>query len=229
MQRELDSGKLSSAKQALLERMRKRTAAALEVPLHPRTNLDNVPLSFAQQRMWLIHQLNPHSHLYTFPRALELRGRLDLEALEKALNSIIRRHEVLRTAFPADEEGKPSQNVLQELTVKIGMTDLTRSPRREQGSQVERLTLEFAYQPFDLAHGPLLRAHVFRLGPDEHVLSIAMHHIVGDGWASAVFFRELGQLYKAHLSGQPPRVPDLKVQYADYAVWQRERMQGAAL
>src|SRR5215469_17561514 len=149
MQRELDSGKLSSAKQALLERMRKRTAAALEVPLHPRTNLDNVPLSCAHQRMWLIHQLNPHSHLYTFPRALELRGRLDLDALEKALNSILRRHEVLRTAFPADEEGKPWQKVLEGLAVRLGITDLTRTPRAGRHFEVERLTLEFAYQPFD--------------------------------------------------------------------------------
>src|SRR5215469_4963024 len=123
MQQELDRTKLSSAKQALLERMRKRTAAGLEPPLRPRTNRANVPLSFAQQRMWLIQQVNPHSHLYTFPRALELRGRLDLDALEKALNSIVRRHEVLRTAFPADEEGKPWQKVLEGLAVRLGITD----------------------------------------------------------------------------------------------------------
>src|SRR5215469_10615198 len=229
MPHELDRAKLSSAKQALLERMRKRAAPALEPSLDPRTNRDKVPLSFAQQRMWLIQQLNPHSHLYTFPRALELRGRLDLDALEKALNSILRRHEVLRTAFPADEEGKPWQNVLQESAVRLGITDLTRTPRARHGFEVERLTLEFAYQPFDLGRAPLLRAHVFRVGADEHVLSIAMHHIVGDGWASAVFFRELGEFYKAHISGQPPALPDLRVQYADYAIWQREWMQGAAL
>src|SRR5215467_4076328 len=128
MQQELDRTKLSSAKQALLERMRKRTAAALEPALRPRTNRAKVPLSFAQQRMWLIQQLNPHSHLYTFPRALALRGRLDLDALEKALNSILRRHEVLRTAFPADDEGKPWQRILGELAVTIGITDFPRTP-----------------------------------------------------------------------------------------------------
>lgn len=225
----MDREKLSSAKQALLERRRRRTAPALEPPLHPRTHRDRVPLSFAQQRMWLIQQLNPHSHLYTYPRALELRGQLDLDALEKALDSILRRHEVLRTAFPADDEGKPWQNVLPELTVPVGVTDLTRTPPARRRLEVERLTLEFAYQPFDLARAPLLRAHVFRLGADEHVLAVAMHHIIGDGWASAVFFRELGEFYKAHISGERPAVPDLMVQYADYAIWQREWMGGATL
>lgn len=229
MQRELDREKLSSAKQALLERMRRRTAPGLEPPLHPRTQRDRVPLSFAQQRMWLIQQLNPHSHLYTYPRALELRGRLDLGALERALDSILRRHEVLRTAFPADDEGKPWQNILPELTIPVGVTELTRTPRARRRLEVERLTLEFAYQPFDLARAPLLRAHVFRLGADEHVLAVAMHHIIGDGWASAVFFRELGEFYKAHISGEKPAVADLTVQYADYAIWQRDWMGGATL
>ena len=220
---------LSPAKQALLERMRKHSATGVAPPIRPRTNLASAPLSFAQQRMWLIQQLDPASYLYNVPRALLLRGTLDVPALEAALNAIIQRHEILRTTFPADESGQPSQRIAREFKLKLVSTDLSATVPDERRAATEKYVLEFSRTPFDLVKGPLLRAQLFRFADDEHVLAITMHHIVSDGWTGGVFFRELGEFYGARLRGDAAPLPELTVQYADYAIWQHEWMQGAVL
>ncbi len=220
---------LSPAKQALLERMRKRPASAIPPPIQPRSNHASAPLSFAQQRMWLIQQLDPDSYLYNVPRALLLRGPLDTVALESALNSIVLRHEILRTTFPADESGQPRQQIARDSQLKLTSTDLRTTPLDQRRLATEKHTLEFSRTPFDLVKGPLLRAHLFRFADDEHVLAITMHHIVSDGWTGGIFFGELGEFYGAISRGESVSLSDLSVQYADYAIWQREWMQGPIL
>src|SRR6266700_3457761 len=161
---------LSPAKQALLERMRKRTGPTVAPPIQPRVDRASAPLSFAQQGMWLIQQLDPESYLYNVPRALRLSGQLDVSALEKALNSIIERHEILRTTFPADETGQPWQKIAPEFKLGLPLTDLSFVTAEQRHAVTEERVLEFSHEPFDLVSGPLLRAHLFRFAEDEHVL-----------------------------------------------------------
>ncbi len=220
---------LSPAKQALLERMLKRPAPAIAPPIRPRMNCDSALLSFAQQRMWLIQQLDPESYLYNVPRALLLRGTLDIAALEAALNAIVQRHQILRTTFPADESGQPRQAITAESKLKLTSTDFSSTPPEQRHATTEKKVLQFSRTPFDLVNGPLLRAHLLRFAADEHVLALTMHHIISDGWTGGIFFRELGESYGAQMRGESASLGELAVHYADYAVWQQEWMQGAVL
>ncbi|HEX6804484.1 MAG TPA: amino acid adenylation domain-containing protein [Terriglobales bacterium] len=219
---------LSPAKRALLERMRKRVSLSAAPVIH-RSRRSSAPLSFAQQRMWLIQQLDPDSYLYNEPRALHICGHVDAAAMEQALNSIVQRHEILRTAFEQDENGEPWQKIAPELRVELPCTDLRGVPPERRPSQLHRLMLEFGMQPFYLTRLPLFRARLFRLAEDESVLAMSFHHIISDGWTGGVMYREMGEFYEAHLRGSEPQVPELPVQYADYAIWQREWMQGPVL
>jgi hypothetical protein len=221
---------LSPAKRALLERKRRQAAASSSVapPIRRRPQSDSVPLSFSQQRLWLIQQLDPQSHLYNVPRAVRMKGKLQLDALERSLNGIVRRHEVLRTTFIA-EGGQPVQKVAPGLHLSLPLTDLSKLDSSKQESEIQRLALAEIHQPFDLAVGPLLRARMLRLSEQDHVLVLAMHHIVSDGWTGGILFEELGALYEAMASGKASTLAELPIQYADYAVWQREWMQGAVL
>src|SRR5204862_2848390 len=133
---------LSPAKQALLERMRKRSALTVAPVIRARDTRDGAPLSFAQQRLWLIQQLDPQTHLYIVPRALQIRGDLDVNALELALNSIIKRHEILRTAFPADENGRPWQRIAADLIIKLSVTDLSSLKSADRHAVIQSRVLE---------------------------------------------------------------------------------------
>ena len=228
MSEESKTANLSPAKRALLERMRKRTVV-VPPPLIRHAARQFAPLSFAQQRMWLIQQLDPESYLYNEPRALRIQGRLDAGALERALNFIIERHEVLRTTFREDENGQLWQDISPKLEIPLPVTDLSSSPAGERDRELSRRMLEFGRQPFDLRKLPLLRAHLYRASADDYVLAMSFHHIISDGWTGGIFFRELGEFYQAELAGATPRLPELPVQYADYASWQREWMQGPVL
>ncbi|MBZ5721324.1 MAG: amino acid adenylation domain-containing protein, partial [Acidobacteriia bacterium] len=221
---------LSPAKRALLERKRKQVAAGSSVapPIRRRNQSDGAPLSFSQERLWLIQQLDPQSHLYNVPRAVRMKGKLRLDALEHSLNEIVRRHEVLHTTFVAMSD-QPAQNIAPALTIPLPLTDLSKMDQPEQESAIQRLALQEIHRPFDLATGPMLRARVLRLGEEDHVLVLAMHHIVSDGWTGSLLFEELGTLYQAINRGETGSLPELPIQYADYAVWQREWMQGAVL
>jgi amino acid adenylation domain-containing protein len=179
------------------------------------------PLSFGQQRLWFHQQLEPKLPLYNIPVAYRLNGKLDIPILERSLNEIIRRHEAFRTTFMMEDE-QPVQVVHAILTVKLPVIDLQMLPQLVRESEVSRLLKEEAQQPFDLTHGPLLRFQVLRLGPEEHVFLFTVHHIIFDDWSMGIFCQELQALYTAHKEEKPCTLPELPIQYADYAVWQRE-------
>ena len=186
------------------------------------------PLSFAQHRLWFLNQLDPSSPAYNIPAGIRLTGALDRPALERSLQEIVRRHEVLRTTFPLVEE-QPVQAIAPFLIIELPVVDLAELPPDQREAAVQRLAKEQAQQPFDLAKGPLLRLTLLRLTDEEHVLVLTIHHVVFDGWSTGVFLRELTMLYQAFTAGRPSPLPELPIQYADYSRWQRQWLQGEAL
>ena len=184
-----------------------------------------LPLSFAQQRLWFLDRLGAGVG-YNVPGALRLSGRLDVAALGAALDEIVRRHEALRTTFP-EIDGQAVQRIGEATRVPLPLVDLRGCA--DPGGEARRLAEEDALEPFDLAHGPLLRARLARLADAEHALLFNVHHIAYDGWSAGVFWRELAALYRAFAAGQPSPLPELPVQYADFAQWQRQRLQGETL
>jgi amino acid adenylation domain-containing protein len=183
------------------------------------------PASFAQQRLWFLDQLFPGTSFYNVPIVIRLTGVLNLAALEKSFNEIVRRHEVLRTTFGI-VEGQPVQLIAPHLTVSLPLINLQSLPVSERETALQQLIAQKTQQPFNLATGPLLRVTLLQLDQTEYVLAIALHHIVFDEWSSAVLIRELGLLYTAFSAGKPSPLPFLPIQYADFAHWQREWLQG---
>ncbi|HQA67127.1 MAG TPA: amino acid adenylation domain-containing protein [Aggregatilineales bacterium] len=188
----------------------------------------NLPLSFAQQRLWFLDQFEPESPAYNVPVAVRLEGAVDAELLERCLNEIVQRHESLRTIFPTIN-GRPGQVIAPKLTLPLRVVSLAHLPEAEREKEARRLAEQEAQRPFSLAHGPLLRARLFRLAEDEHILMLVMHHIISDGWSSAVMVEELVRLYEAFGAGKPSPLPDLPIQYVDYAHWQRKWLKGDVL
>jgi amino acid adenylation domain-containing protein len=186
------------------------------------------PLTFAQERLWFLDRLQPGSFFYNVPGALRLEGRLDAPALERAFGDVVRRHEALRTTF-AEVDGEPVQVIAPFRGFALPVEDLSGLEEAEREARARRRAAAEAERPFDLAVGPLFRARLLRLGGEDHVLLLSMHHIVSDGWSMDVLFRELSALYAAHAGGGGAPLPDLPVQYADYAAWQREQLRGEAL
>ncbi|MBL0694525.1 amino acid adenylation domain-containing protein, partial [Comamonas sp. JC664] len=207
-------------------------AAAPEARLPPltRSTMEGpLPLSFAQQRLWFLDQLQPGGSAYNIPSALRLSGALELTALQHAVDALVQRHASLRTTFHA-ERGAPHQVIHSPRPLPLTVVDLSgaQDVARREAEAVKHATDDFQ-RPFDLAAGPLLRVTVLKLTASEHVLLVCMHHIVSDGWSMGVLVREVAALYEDFRAGQPARLPELPVQYADYAVWQRAWMQGEAL
>jgi amino acid adenylation domain-containing protein/FkbH-like protein len=190
--------------------------------IQPISRQGALPLSFAQQQLWLIQQMDPESHLYNVPRAIQLKGQLNIEALRSTLNEIVRRHEVLRTRFVA-VNGEPVQVIESTLEIPLPMSEVASE------EEAVRLAHQQYRKAFDLEKGPLLRARLIRIREENHVLAVIMHHIVSDGQTGGVFFAELGEIYQALVSGRDCPLPDLTVQYADYAAWQRGWLQGETL
>src|SRR5215212_3307515 len=184
--------------------------------------------SFAQQRLWLLQQLEPEDTSYNIHRAIRVKGSLDAGALQKALGAIVARQEALRTTF-AVVDGSPLQVIAPALDVPLPVEDLSSLPGAGLEEAVQRRVHEAARKPFDLERGPLFRAGLLRLDEEEHVLLMSMHHIVSDAWSMGVFWRELGALYEAFSRGEPSPLPELPVQYADYALWQRQWLTGEVL
>ena len=201
-----------------------QTAGAL--PLLPRAPGAELPLSFAQQRLWFLHQLAPGNSFYNMPVALRMTGELDHAAVERCLNEIIRRQESLRTSFIA-VEGKPRQLIAGELTASLPLTDLSALETSEQAEQIRQWTDREAKQSFDLTQAPLARARLLKLCDDEHILLFTMHHIISDGWSLGVLVNEVVEIYSAIVTGNEISLPHLQVQYADYAIWQRQWFDGA--
>ena len=205
-----------------------KTQGLLAPPIQRRPPEAGTPLSFAQQRLWFLDQLEPGSPLYNISQAVRVQGRLDLAALERSLNEIVHRHEVLRSTFPT-VDGKPSVVIAPHRPFTLEIVDLTGIPAVRREAEERRLALDDAQRPFDLGRGPLLRARLLRRGEEDHTFLLTMHHIISDGWSMAVLIRELGALYAALAAGEPSPLPELAVQYADYAHWQQQWLQGETL
>jgi amino acid adenylation domain-containing protein len=187
-----------------------------------------LPLSFAQERLWFLDRLEPGMATYSMPAAIRLQGRLDVPVLEQVITALVRRHEVLRTSFTT-VDGRPQQNVNRPTSWSIPVTDLSRPDADSQEAEVRALALQEARAPFDLTAGPLLRTRLLRLSEQEHVLLLTMHHIVCDGWSVAVLQQEVAELFAAISAGRPPALAPLAIQYADFAVWQRQWLGGELL
>jgi amino acid adenylation domain-containing protein len=203
------------------------SASSRGIP-NPVQDVFGFPASFAQERLWFFDQFQPGSPVYNIPTVMRLPGRLDVRTLERSLNEIVRRHEALRTTFAA-VDGRPVQVIAATLSVELPVIELRGLPRALREGEAARLAGEEARRPFDLARGPLLRASLLRLDDTEHVLLLTLHHIVSDGWSMGVLFQELAALYDAYVRGGASPLPELPIQYADFAHWQRQRLQGSVL
>ncbi|MBV9110009.1 MAG: amino acid adenylation domain-containing protein, partial [Gemmatimonadetes bacterium] len=218
--RALFEGPTVSAMAARVEALRRDGAPALP-PIAPVDRAGPLPLSFAQERLWFLDRLQPGSAFYNSPVALRLGGALDVAALERAIGQVVRRHESLRTVF-AEVDGAPVQVIAPFAGFTLEVEDVA-------PGDAARRAAEEAVRPFDLAAGPLFRARLLRVAPEDHVLSIGMHHVVTDGWSQGILLRELAALYASFAAGSEVALPDLPVQYADFAAWQRAHLRGAAL
>ena len=190
---------LSVEKRQLLERYLKTAGLNLSnaVILPQRRDTNRFPLSFAQQRLWFLDQLEPNTTVYNIPDSHRFYGPLNLEALERSLSEIIRRHESLRTTFH-NVDGEPVQVIAEAQAQKLEVIDLSHLPEAEREAEAERMADEEGQQPFDLTHGPLLRFRLVRLAAEQHILLLTMHHIISDGWSLGVLGRELAALYQAY-------------------------------
>ncbi|HEX2270345.1 MAG TPA: amino acid adenylation domain-containing protein [Pyrinomonadaceae bacterium] len=197
-------------------------------PIVPVSRDRELPLSFAQQRLWFMEQLKPGDPLYHSFQALLISGPLDVRALELSLNEIIRRHEVLHTVFDT-VEGRPVQRVEPFTPISLLSMNLSDVSQEERSSTLKQVAVDERERPFDLSRGPLMRALLVVLGEQEHALLLTLHHIVSDGWSMGILCREMQALYGAFASGAAAPLPPLPIQYADFSVWQREHLQGEAL
>ncbi len=212
----------------LVEQAIKKGAELISPPIE-RVSRDRVlPLSFSQQRLWFLHQLEPNSAAYNGATVVQLKGTLDVTALEKSLNEIVRRHEVLRTCFSV-VEGQPVQQIMPDLSVNLAIANLENLPPNEREQAIQQLIEENAQQPFDLSKAPLMRFALLQLSTEEHILLLSLHHIISDAWSAGIFIKEIGQFYQSFSTGKNPSLPELTIQYADFAVWQQQWLQGEIL
>ncbi|PZU94482.1 MAG: non-ribosomal peptide synthetase [Pseudanabaena sp.] len=188
----------------------------------------HLPLSFAQQRLWLIDQITASNSVYNVPLAYRITGDLDIEIFSQSLQAIAQRHESIRTAFTVIDQ-QPVQSFVPNLEIDLPIIDLRSLIGNEQKQELSRLAEIETKTPFNLSQSPLLRTKLVRLAPDEHVFFLTMHHIICDGWSLDILFRELGIIYEALVQGRPSPLAPLLIQYADFAVWQREWLQGEVL
>jgi len=206
---------------AAIEVVRQARSGLEAPPIIPSSREGNLPLSYSQQRLWFIDQLEPGRALYHIPTNLRLIGAINFQAMEQAINEIVRRHMILRTIFPASPEGQPQQIILPEMPMRLEVTDLSHLAVEERMPEVFRLMEEEVRIPFSLATGPLLRLRILRLDSEDHIVMATMHHIISDGWSAGVLVREFGALYAAYCNGDLSPLPELNLQYADFARWQR--------
>jgi amino acid adenylation domain-containing protein len=212
----------------LAEQLDLISPAKPEMPLKPVAQDRPLPLSFAQQRLWLLDQLEPGNPAYNISTVYRLRGPLDVAALEQSFNEIVRRHGTLRTSFTRLDD-RPVQIIAPSLTLPLPVIDLTGSSGAEQKAQVEQMLRREEHQRFDLRRAPLLRTTLLRLGQEEHLLILVIHHIVSDGWSMNILYRELSTFYTLFCRGEAAPPAELPVQYADYAIWQQDWLQGEVL
>ncbi|GCF10054.1 non-ribosomal peptide synthetase [Dictyobacter arantiisoli] len=211
----------------ILEQLNAETGESIPHIL-PSQPMQHAPLSFAQERLWFLDQFSPRSAAYSVPAAVRMKGVCHRAAFQQSLNEIIRRHDILRTTY-AIQESQLYQIVLPSLSLPLPIIDLRHLAPSVRETEVMRLLKEETARPFDLAKGPLIRAVLFQLDDEEHILLILLHHIITDGWSMGVLVRELGVLYEAHVTDQPPKLSAPPIQYTDYVIWQRKWLQNQAL
>jgi hypothetical protein len=187
-----------------------------------------LPLSYAQQRLWFIEQLEPGTGLYNIPFALRVEGELEVKGLRWSVEEIVRRHEVLRTSFP-EVDGLPVQQISDEIELEVALWDVSQLGVAEREREAERLAQEESWKGFDLEKGRLLRVGIVRLGEPEHVVLFTLHHIVADGWSMGILVREFIHFYECYIQNRQHGIPQLTIQYADFSVWQRSWLEGDLL
>ncbi len=219
---------LSPSKRALFEKLLKEKSVISDTRIPKRNPTQPLSLSFAQQRLWFLDQLEPNTPLYNLSKAIRLGGKLNVAALEQSINEILRRHEALRTTF-ANVNGDPVQVIAQSRTMTLAPVDFSQLPEDVRDERLRQAIAEESKRPFNLARDCLLRVTLWRLNEAEHLLLFVTHHIASDGWSLGVLFRELTTLYKAFALGQPSPLAELPIQYADFALWQRDSLQGEML
>jgi amino acid adenylation domain-containing protein len=217
-----------SALRARVDSARSQSSALAQPPLRQASRLGELPLSFSQQRLWFLDQLEPGTATYNVPSAFRISGQLDVEALRRAIDALVARHESLRTTFHSGQHG-PVQRIASSVSIALPVVELMGLPQSEREAQVHQLSAQEATRSFNLEHGPLLRTTLLKLAEQEHLLLVTLHHIVSDGWSMGVLVREVASLYEAFSSGRTPQLPALPVQYADYASWQRQWLRDEAL
>ncbi len=188
-------------------------------------NREQAPLSFAQQRLWFLEQLEPNNPTYLLPTALRLTGRLNVSVLQQSIDAIVADHEALRTNFISSDDGSPIQVIGEPRSIEMMLIDLTQLPHCDKQEQVQRLLNQEAQRPFDLASDLMLRATLLQIDQQEHILLLVMHHIASDGWSIGILWKQLAAVYEAFGNGLPSPLPKLPIQYADFAVWQRQWLQ----
>jgi len=203
----------------------RRSKSEMGLPILRRPHPGRQIMSFAQQRLWVLEQIEPAKSAYHVPMVYRLNGSLDVKSLEQSLNAMVQRHEVLRTSF-GWVDGLAIQIVAENDYVPLVVDDVSQLSQDQRQAEATRLVAKSLDQPFDLKSGPVLRSRLIRVSPDEHVLAITVHHISFDGWSADIFLSELATFYAAALKGEPARLEELPVQYADFAAWQREWLQG---
>lgn len=213
---------LSAAKQLLLEkRLQGKGKKAPHSPaIQRRANRKLASVSYPQERLWFVNQLQQENSAYNVPGALRFKGELDAVALKKSIDEIIRRHDVLRTTFRM-VDGQIVQVIEEEMQIDLGVEDLRQFPKEQREEERKRAEVGAACHSFTLDQGPLIRMRLLRVDDDEHLLLLTVHHIVFDGWSIGIFVRELASLYRAYSKGEEPSLPPLPIQYGDYAEWQR--------
>ncbi|UZW58360.1 non-ribosomal peptide synthetase [Lysobacter enzymogenes] len=199
-----------------------------DLPLQPVPRDGELPLSFAQQRLWFLDQMEPGSSFYNMPAAVRLRGELSATALRRSIEEIVRRHESLRTRF-GDRQGQAFQSIGADASVALPLLDLSALPEAEREPEARRAAMAEFTRPFDLARGPLIRMLLIKLEDDDHIALLSMHHIVSDGWSIGIFVREFTALYAAYSRGEASPLPELPIQYADFSYWQRQWLAGEVL
>ncbi|NEQ96595.1 MAG: amino acid adenylation domain-containing protein [Cyanothece sp. SIO2G6] len=209
----------------LTQQLKQKRQGSSIIPVQSRQT-NTFPLSFAQQRLWLLHQLQPESAFYHLPSSIRIMGPLDVAVLEQSLTALCDRHEPLRTVFQRNADGEPIQVIQPVQPWVMDCVDLQGLPPERQQQQIEHHADAIAQAPFDLEQGPLLRSRLLQLGSDRHILCLCLHHIIADGWALGIIIREFTALYEAFAADQPNPLPPLNVQYVDYGVWQRQWLDG---
>jgi hypothetical protein len=221
------SKRLSSLSPEKLELLRKKLKkegkAVKKDVIVKRQNQADYPMSAAQKRLWFLNQLDPESAFYNIPSALRLKGSLNVPALEKSINEIIKRHEVLRASFHIDDKGEPQQIIAGKLIVPLNQLDISDIPADKTEAKVQQLLKDEAAAVFKIDQAPLMLVSFIKLNSGEYVLIINMHHIIADGWSIVVFIQEVIVLYQAFAANIPSPLKDLSLQFFDYAQWQEDR------